>query len=178
MQPKQLLTALEFPPNVAELIEAFFRSQPLRGSHGAFGVSLARLGVVAQIDSIGERIKDQFMHPDRVALAKGDDFKFLAAGLAHNLLHRDCRSRRSIFLLPMMTLENLAGVIVFQCSPGSSDDLEEHVYADGKVRSVEKARFRVDHHFTQTRHLVVPASVSDNEILLYGVAGVTIRCDR
>src|SRR5260221_5186061 len=101
MQPKQLLTALEFPPNVAELIEAFFRSQPLRGSHGAFGVSLARLGVVAQIDSIGGRIEEQFMHPHRVAPAQGDDFKFLFARLAHNLLHRYCPFPRSSVLFAL-----------------------------------------------------------------------------
>src|ERR1700674_5941859 len=67
---------LKFSPDVAELVESLFRRQPFGGAYGAFCVSSARLGVVAQIDSIPRGIEDTLVHPDRVTFTKGNDLKF------------------------------------------------------------------------------------------------------
>src|SRR5208283_6032523 len=65
--------ALKLAPDVAELEKPRFPRQPLGGAHSAFRESLARLGVVAQVDTIASRIEDHLMHTDRVAFAKRDD---------------------------------------------------------------------------------------------------------
>src|SRR5208282_1412958 len=169
---------LKLAPDVAELVETRFRRQPFGGSHRAFSKSEARLGVVAKIDAIAGRIEDHLMHADRVALAKGNDFEFLTPGLAHNFLNRDRSSRRSVFLRYMMTLENLARVIVFQSGPRGRDDFEEQVHSNGKIRSVEDAGFGGKHHFAQARHLVVPAGGSDDDVFLSTDTGFGVSDDR
>src|SRR5208282_2488165 len=169
---------LKLAPDVAELVEPGFPRQPLGGAHGAFAESAARLGVVAQIDSIASGIEDHLMHADRVALAKGNDLEFLASAFAHNLLDGDGSSGRSVFFLRMMTLENLARVIVFQGGRAGCDNLEEQVHPDGKIRPVEEARLCGEHHFAQARQLFVPTGGSDDEVLSGEDAGLGVGHDR
>ena len=102
----------------------------------------------------------------------------VASRLAHNFLERDGSSRRSVFLGHMMTLENLARVIVFQRGPSGRGNLEEQVHADGEIRSVKEAGLGRKHHFAQARHLVVPAGGSDDKVLFCADAGFSVGDDR
>jgi hypothetical protein len=95
-------------------VEAFFSGQPFRGSDCAFGEAAAGFRVMTEIDSVGRRFEDDFVQADYVAFAEGCDFYlfFAAAGLANDLLERDCRAGGRIFFVGMVALENLAGIIV------------------------------------------------------------------
>jgi hypothetical protein len=61
---------LQLAPNGAEVVDAGFSYQPLGGTDRAFGESMARFGVVAEIDAVGGRIENDLVHADRVAFAK------------------------------------------------------------------------------------------------------------
>ena len=113
---------------------------------------------MAQIDSIAGGIEDDLMHPDHVALAEGDNFQFLAARVAHDLLESNRRPRGSIFFLCVVALEDLSIVIVFQRGPGGGNDLEKQVHTDGKIWSVEEPGFCGLDQFPQAR---VPTSLPD-----------------
>src|ERR1035441_7417209 len=98
---------LEPPPDVAELKDPRFPCEPLRGSHRALGKSLARFGVMTQVDAVAGRVEDEFMHANRIAFAERYDFQFLSPSVAHNFLDGNRRSRRSVFFLLVMAFKNL-----------------------------------------------------------------------
>ncbi len=62
--------ASEFPPHVFEVEKPLLAGEPFSGAHGAFGESAAGLGIVAEIDAIRWRIKDQFMHANDVTFTE------------------------------------------------------------------------------------------------------------
>ena len=70
---------LQLAPDGAEVVDAGFSYQPLGCADRAFGESMARFGVVAELDAIGGRIDYDLVHADGVAFAKGDDLEFLVA---------------------------------------------------------------------------------------------------
>src|SRR5207245_11769094 len=117
------------------------RVELLGGANSACLVSAARFGGVAHIGSISRRIEDQLVHTGYVTLAKGNDLEFLASGLTHNLLNRDRSSRRSVFFLRLMALENLTRVLVFQRNTLNCSILVEKVYTVGNIRCEENATF-------------------------------------
>src|SRR5271154_1629780 len=50
--------ALEFAPDAPEFEKSCLPSQPFGGAHRAFGISPARLGVVAQVDAIAGGVEN------------------------------------------------------------------------------------------------------------------------
>src|SRR5262252_1710691 len=117
------------------------------------------------------------MHSDHVSFAKGDDFEFMPAHLADQLLQRERCARRRVFLLRVMTFENLAGILELRGRSGGADNVEEQVYADGKVRSVEKSRLCRLHPLAQPWYLLVPAGGADDDVLPGTDAGFSVGND-
>src|SRR5436309_15941785 len=70
---------------IFEIVEALLASQPLGGTHSAFGETTAGFRVVAEINRVIRRIENNFMHAHDVAFAKGDDLK-LGPGCFFNCL--------------------------------------------------------------------------------------------
>src|ERR1700758_4484728 len=130
---------LKLTPDVLELKEALPRAEPLRSEHGAFGVPLTRLGVVAEIDAVGGRGERHLVHPDDFAFAEGCDLETRAATFLDDSVKDDRRPGRCVFLVMVMPLENLSVVIVAAGLCRGAHDVEKEVHADGKIRPIEKS---------------------------------------
>ena len=57
---------LKLPPDVFEIVEAFFAGEPFGGADGAFGEAAAGLGVVAEVDAVCSGFEDKFVEADHV----------------------------------------------------------------------------------------------------------------
>jgi len=60
----------QLSPNVLEIVEPFFAEEPFGGTDCAFGEAAAGLGVVAEIDAIARRLKDDFVQAHDFAFAE------------------------------------------------------------------------------------------------------------
>src|SRR6202030_1230217 len=98
--------------------------------------------VVAEVDAVRRRFKHDFVQADDIALAEGSDLQgfSLGARLTDYLLDRDGSARGGVFLMDVMTLENLAGVVMAQGGGSGASDVEEKIHPHGKVRSVDESR--------------------------------------
>ena len=59
---------LKLPPDVFEIVEAFFAGEPFGGADGTFGEAAAGFGVVAEVDAVGGGFEDEFVEADDVTL--------------------------------------------------------------------------------------------------------------
>ncbi len=65
---------LQLSPDVSEIIDAFFASEPFGGADGAFGEAEAGFSVVTEINAVGGRFEYHLVQADYVAFAEGCDF--------------------------------------------------------------------------------------------------------
>ena len=63
----------------------------------------------------------------------------LAASLSNHLLNRDGGAGGCVFLMNVMTLEDLPGVVVTQGYGGGPCDVEEQIHADRKVCGIDES---------------------------------------
>ena len=80
---------------------------------------------MAQIDRIVERVQHDLMHTHYFTFAERNNLQLLATGFVHYPLDCHRGSRRRIFLLRMMTLENLSVVAVPHCRRSGACDLKK-----------------------------------------------------
>jgi hypothetical protein len=117
---------LQLPPDIFEIVEAFFAGEPFGGADGAFGKAAAGFGVVAEIDAVGGGFEDEFVQADDFAFTEGSDFDVfflktaLAGGFADHVLERDGCAGGRVFFVGVVTLEDLSGVAVAQGGGGGA----------------------------------------------------------
>src|SRR5580698_3181333 len=148
---------LELSPDVFEVEKALLAGEPFGGVNGAFGESATGLGVVAEIDPVGRGIEDQFVHADDVAFAKRGNLQLGSRSYLDDLLHGGSGTGRCVLLLLVMTLEDLAGILVLQRGGSGAGNVKKEIHADGKVCRIEKASSVLFHHLPDAREFVVPA---------------------
>ena len=73
LPPHGYRSELQVAPQIPEIVKAFFAGEPFCPADCAFGEGATGFGVMAEIDSVGGRFKDDFVHADYVAFAKGSD---------------------------------------------------------------------------------------------------------
>src|SRR5438132_14108863 len=100
--------SLQLLPYILEIKKSSFPRQPLRRHYRAFGETAPRLGIMAQIDRIVERVQHDFMHTHYFTFAERNNFQLLATGFVHCPL--DCQRSfvRTIFFLRLLIYVNLS----------------------------------------------------------------------
>ena len=146
------------PPHVLEVESALFPDQPLGSAHRAFREPAARLGSMAKVNGISGRVENQFVHPDYVPLAERSDFKLGSGGVLNDPLQRDSGSRRRVFLLRMMPLEDLPEILVLQSGRGTPRNLKKQIHTDREIGRVQQSNpaSGVFHHLPDSRQFSIP----------------------
>jgi len=165
----------QVPPDPVEVVDPGFAYYPFGTADGTFGEASSGFGIVAEIDSVGGGVEDEFVHAYGVAFAEGDDFEFFLGGFADCLLHDDRGAGGRVFLLDVVAFEDLAGVIEVHGGGGGLDDFEEEIYADGKVGAIKDAGVGCQRLFAEAREVVVPAGGADDDAFVGADAGLGVR---
>src|SRR6266849_9286417 len=105
------------------------------------------------------------MHADHVALAERNNFQVSAACVSNNLPQGGRGSRRRIFLLRMVTFEDLPRILMLQYPGCGSRHFEKQVYADREVCGIEESGLTVFDQFAHPFELAVPARRSHHRVL-------------
>src|SRR5450631_263680 len=171
--------ALQLPPDIFEVVEAFLACEPLDGSDRAFGEAAAGFGVVAEVNPVGGGFEDHFVQADHVTFAEGCDLQifFLVAGLADYLLDRDGGAGRGVFLVDVVALENLSGVVVAQGYGGGAGYVEEEIHADREVCGVDEACIVLLDQSTDAGDVFVPSGGAHDHVLTGFCAGLDVGED-
>jgi hypothetical protein len=111
-----LVDDLQFTPNIFEIEETLLSNQPLGRPDGPFGEAAPGLRVMAQIDPVSAGFEYYFVQADDLSLTEGGDLQrmILRAGVVDHILDRDRRAAGRVFLVDVMTLEDLSRVVVAQ----------------------------------------------------------------
>ena len=118
------------------------------------------------------------MHADHVAFAERSDFQLGSGGVLNNSLQRHRRSRRRVFLLGVMALEDLSGILVLQSGGGGARNVEKQIYSDGKICGVEKPTSALFHHLPDSRQFAIPAGSADDHVLPGADASLNVPKNR
>ncbi len=174
-----MLKGLQLPPDVFEIVEAFFSGEPFGGADGAFGKAAARLGVVAEINAIGRGFENNFVQSDDFAFTERRDLQFFAAaaGFEHRL--PDCYGSAGgcVFLGDVVAFEDLSAVVALKCCGGGASDVQKEVHADGKIGTVDETGAMVLDQGADAVEFLVPAGRADHHVLAGFDAGFNVGDD-
>ena len=123
---------------------------------------------MAKIDSVGRGFQHNLVHPHNFAFAKRCNFEFvlaLPARFADYALNRDCRSRRRIFFMNVMPLEDLSRVVVTQRCSGGPRDVKKQIYSYRKICPVNESGTLVLDELFYAIYFFVPSCGPNDHIL-------------
>src|SRR5581483_996310 len=166
---------LELLPDFAEVVEALSDGDPLGGAHGALGEAAAILGIVAKIDVVIAGVEGQLVHADDLSFAKGDDLQLRVACLLHDFLKGERSAGWRIFLVGVVALEDLAEVAVFQRGSRGARNFKKQIYANRKIRAINKAGSGSRDQGADSGQFRVPASGAYDHVLAGSYAGLDVQ---
>src|SRR5258708_30792868 len=86
------------------------------------------------------------------------------AGRANHALKGDGGARGSILLIGAVALENLSRIVMLQGCGCGSCDVEEQVYANGKIRRINEPDVIRLHQFPNAVEVVIPSGFSADHV--------------
>jgi len=101
-----------------------------------------------------------------------------AAGFADYVLDGDRRSRRRIFFVNVMPLEDLSRVVVAQRCGDGACGIEKQIYSHRKIRRENKSCVVPLHQFAHAVEFPIPAGRAHNHVLSGAHASFDMGNDR
>src|SRR5260370_5225135 len=100
-------------------------------------------------------------HADGVALAHRGNLHVLPGSAFEKLLQCDRGSGRLVFLVHVMSLDNVPAIVTLQDWGDGGDGLEEKIHPYREIRAVEKSGVALPHQLSHFVDVLIPARPSN-----------------